>query len=249
MSYGMAMETGKKKRKQTKRRVVDQTVDFSPMQEVEWTPNPPPGFDLVRRLNERPESEPAKRISTLILKIKRLQDLERTHKKTMWFSLSKGMISSKRKAKLDSHWTRLENFDYQPTEQELQEYAVRDPVFAEVCRLNVEIKAELGHFSFFPRLNVSAFRTEIAWIPPADRRSDSAYQMVARVISLAENDWLGWIGQCERCERWFCARRAGYQKFCGAACQQAQYKSSPEWKAHRAQYMRRYRRESGTGGR
>jgi hypothetical protein len=158
------------------------------------------------------------------------------------------LISSKRKAKQDSHWTRLENFDYQVTERELQEYAARDPVFAEVCKLNMDIKSELDYFSFFPRLNVSAFRTEVAWIPPAEKRGDSAYHMVAGVISLAENDSLGWIDRCERCGRWFCARRPGYQKFCGVACQQAQYKSSSEWKAHRARYMRRYRRTSGIGG-
>lgn len=233
--------------RKSEKRETEEGFDRTGMREVVWVPDPPPGFDLVRRLNEQPNSEPTRRLSALILKVKRLQDLERTHKKTLWFSLDKGLISSKRKANADRRGTRLDSYEHDWSEQDLKRFE-SDPVTSEVCRLNLEIKKELNQFSFLPRLHVSAFGTSVGWIPPTAHLGSSDYNMVASVLSLAERDDLGRIGKCDNCGQWFCSRRPGYQKFCGGECQQAQYKSSAQWRAHRARYMRHYRRVSGRGG-
>jgi hypothetical protein len=246
----MTAERNKSKTKERQRRKTDESAERSRIREVKW-PTGPPGSDLVRRLNEQPDSEPARRISALILKIKRIQDLERT-RTNKWLAVSKDLISLKRKAKEEGYGTSWENYEYYFTEGEIRRmeymHGVRDPVFMEVSRLALEIKTELDHFNFLPRLHVSAFRTGVNWIPPVGQRGDPTYRMVARVLTLAEHDWLRWIERCERCEQWFSARRPRYQKFCSESCQQAQYKSTPEWRAHRAQYMRHYRRTTGQGG-
>jgi hypothetical protein len=49
------------------------------------------------------------------------------------------------------------------------------------------------------------------------------------------------IRRCLKCLIFFYGRFT-HKKFCSTKCQQAYYKQRPDWKAHRAEWMRRYRR-------
>ncbi|HEV2177393.1 MAG TPA: hypothetical protein VGW33_09355 [Terriglobia bacterium] len=226
-------------------------VDGSRFQEVEFVLNPHPATDLVRWLNAHQKTMPARRLSDLIRKIKRVQYLESVHKRTLWATGSR-MIMSKRGARYQG--TFWQTFDYQHWPDQAIRLLEADPVFTEIAHLNFEIKEELNRYSFVPRVHVSALATQVGWLPssydPLRRPSqrDIERHMIAALLRLAERGQLDWIAQCEKCGGWFCSRRPGYQKFCTQKCQQAQYKLSPDWKAYRARYMRHYRRVSGTGG-
>jgi hypothetical protein len=60
------------------------------------------------------------------------------------------------------------------------------------------------------------------------------------LVELAEEGRLGRMRECAKCSKWLCATFR-HQRFCSIKCQQAHYRSSSEWKAHRAAWMRDYR--------
>jgi hypothetical protein len=122
-----------------------------------------------------------------------------------------------------------------------------EPYVIEACRLAWEMDYALHRYRFVPRLYVSAFRTWVRWLP-SPKAAGFEHHMLAVLLGLAERGQLDRIGLCQQCSQWFCSRHPGYQKFCTSKCQQAYYKSSPRWKANRAQYMRRYRKLTGKGG-
>lgn len=217
----------------------------SQMREVVFDPNPRPGSNLVEWLNSGRNTRPAQRIADLIHKIGRLQLLETAHKKTLLFDVGIGLVSSKRRLKRrDTLW---ETYDHHWSDDDLRRFESQDPVFVEVCRLNSQIAQELNKFSFTPRVAVTEFGTRVRWLPsPKDAKVE--HKMLSSLLGLAERGQLDLIAQCERCGRWFCSLRPGAQKFCSAKCQQAHYKSSPDWRAHRARYMRSYRKIAGKGG-
>jgi len=61
------------------------------------------------------------------------------------------------------------------------------------------------------------------------------------LLSLSRDGRLDRIRQCKQCQRWFWARFAR-QEFHERVCQQKFYRSSPEWREHRSNWMREYRR-------
>lgn len=60
------------------------------------------------------------------------------------------------------------------------------------------------------------------------------------LIYLAERGRLDRMRECPHCKKWLFARFS-HQRFCSTKCQQAYYWASPEWKAHRREWMRDYR--------
>jgi hypothetical protein len=72
-------------------------------------------------------------------------------------------------------------------------------------------------------------------------RSQAAFDLVVLTYQPAFDR----IRQCLKCRKFFYGRFK-HKKFCSDKCQQAYYKQSPEWKAHRADWMRDYRRIKST---
>jgi hypothetical protein len=222
-----------------------------------------PGTELAEWLNEHQNTAPAVQISSLILKIRKLQHLEAAHKRTLWMQpaddagvdfpgLGK-MVGVKavtsRTKRRGTFWQRFEYHHF--TERDIRRWRKSDPIGAEIGRLNLEIKRDLDKFSFVPRLHVSALDTRVGWLPASQGQQDSTHDMVGVLLWLVERGLLDSIAQCAKCGRWFCSRRSrrlGDKRFCGTKCQQEHYKSSPDWKAYRARYMRRYRKTTGAGG-
>jgi len=62
---------------------------------------------------------------------------------------------------------------------------------------------------------------------------------VARIIELCQAGLIEAVRRCP-CGKWFCAKFS-HSKFCSTSCQQKIYRSSPEWREHRRNYMRRLR--------
>lgn len=76
------------------------------------------------------------------------------------------------------------------------------------------------------------------WWPVGDFSAKAAYQ----VVRLEENGRLESLLRCSVCGKWFFARRA-WQTFCSARCRGQRYSTSPEGRAQRASYMRKYRKQ------
>jgi len=62
---------------------------------------------------------------------------------------------------------------------------------------------------------------------------------VARIVELCHEGLIDRVRLCA-CGMWFYAKFS-HQKFHSTTCQQKDYRASPVWKAHRAQYMKRNR--------
>jgi hypothetical protein len=62
------------------------------------------------------------------------------------------------------------------------------------------------------------------------------------LVQLGEQGLLNRMRECPKCGKWLYATFR-HQKFCSTKCQQASYRSSEQWKAHRAVWMRDYRRK------
>jgi hypothetical protein len=207
-----------------------------------------PGEMLVEWLNSHHQSEGAKRICDVIQKIKRLQNLENMQSATLRAYLKREMPRG-RKVRDERPGTSWDSYEFYLAEHDAMMMRFgSNPVFTEMRRLEMQINRELDNYSFLPRLHVSAGAPRVAWIPPSERRRDPVWSKLAMLLSLAERGQLDSIGFCERCGRWFCSRRRRFQRFCSSKCQQVHYKLDPEWKARRAQYMRRYRLTAGEGG-
>jgi hypothetical protein len=63
---------------------------------------------------------------------------------------------------------------------------------------------------------------------------------VMGVLDLAMRGLLHRLRHCDNCRRWFYARFEK-QRFCSDACREKSFRSTPEGRAARAKYMRRYR--------
>lgn len=70
----------------------------------------------------------------------------------------------------------------------------------------------------------------------------SEAQAVVCLLNLAELGLVDRIRQCGWCTTWFYARFK-HQRFCKTECQQSAYAKTPDWREHRRNYMRKYRRE------
>lgn len=68
-------------------------------------------------------------------------------------------------------------------------------------------------------------------------------EVVWRIAALGRSGFLDRLRRCVRCRKWFYARFR-HKQACSTVCQRAEYKASPEWREHRREYMRHYRREN-----
>jgi hypothetical protein len=71
-------------------------------------------------------------------------------------------------------------------------------------------------------------------------------EVVLAILVLARDGRLDRLKQCKQCHEWFYARVL-HQEFHELKCQQAFYKSSDEWRAHRRLWMQDYRRAKESG--
>lgn len=112
------------------------------------------------------------------------------------------------------------------------------------------LQKELAHYRFHPRLAAwsrtskhgkAHHRAQFGW-----HSMNPVGWAVLAIMELGREDLLWRVKRCVKlgCGRWFYARFT-HQNFHSTECQQAHYKSSPEWREHRRQYARRYRREHG----
>jgi hypothetical protein len=108
------------------------------------------------------------------------------------------------------------------------------------------VNSSLGGFPQRLQLTVtSAGRLDIDWMrgrSKASRPDETIWPM----LQLVRQGYLNRIRSCQECRKWFYAR-FGHQTFCGTACQQKFYRSSPEWMAHRREWMRNYRQLTKSG--
>lgn len=67
---------------------------------------------------------------------------------------------------------------------------------------------------------------------------------LTKLLHLADKGLIGRIRKCAKgaCGRWFYAKFE-HQRFHAKRCQQETFKTSPEWKKQRAEYMKRLRQE------
>ncbi len=75
--------------------------------------------------------------------------------------------------------------------------------------------------------------------PPAVLPSEE--RAVMYMVRLSELGLLERVRPCKWCTSWFFAKFA-HQNYCKQECQQKAYAVSPEWRKHRREYMRDYRR-------
>ena len=62
------------------------------------------------------------------------------------------------------------------------------------------------------------------------------------ILDFARAGYLSRLRRCLHCRNWLFAKFR-HQDFCSTKCQQKHYAKSPEWKAKRRDYMRRYRQQ------
>jgi hypothetical protein len=97
---------------------------------------------------------------------------------------------------------------------------------------------------------IASKRWALDWSYPEERFHTAddfrKAQALNCLIYLAEHGRLERLRECQRCRRWLYARFS-HQRFCSTKCQQAYYWASPEWKAHRKQWMRDYRSLKASG--
>lgn len=79
--------------------------------------------------------------------------------------------------------------------------------------------------------------------PPVDPSEAQAAFYVSKLTELGLVDR---IRSCGWCTTWFFAKFR-HQRFCKKECQQKAYAVTPEWRSHRRDYMRNYRREHPVG--
>jgi hypothetical protein len=73
--------------------------------------------------------------------------------------------------------------------------------------------------------------------------SESEADAVLRILQLAQNGAIHRVRECADCGKWFFARFS-HARFCSVACQQRNYRRSPEWRDHRNEYMRAYYKQN-----
>jgi hypothetical protein len=93
--------------------------------------------------------------------------------------------------------------------------------------------------------HATEFGWQVQWFPPARRhfskQRETEVFVLLNILELAKQGQIERLRRCDECTKWHFAKFK-HQRFCSTECQQKHYKKSPEWKAHRLAYMRRYRR-------
>lgn len=126
------------------------------------------------------------------------------------------------------------------------------------------VNQRLRHFQMFPRFGMyfapgRGWATHwqvrnpeaIAELPkqllswPVFDQTYSEADAIHDVISLAKRDLIGRICSCV-CGTWFFVR-VRRKKYCSKRCQESAYKKSPDFKAERRSYMKRYRKLKESG--
>ncbi|MBZ5641595.1 MAG: hypothetical protein LAO19_02445 [Acidobacteriia bacterium] len=87
-------------------------------------------------------------------------------------------------------------------------------------------------------------RWGIEWDATAEGMDRAQSLALRELLELASRGLLGHVKKCERgeCGRWFFARFR-HQRFDSKKCQLEVFRSSPEWKQKRREYMKRLRHE------
>ncbi len=111
---------------------------------------------------------------------------------------------------------------------------------SERVRLLQQIDLRLRRYNFRLRVGDSLGPD---WTERSLRPIDpSEAQAVVYLLNLAELGLIDRIRQCGWCTTWFYARFK-HQRFCKTECQQSAYAKTSDWREHRRDYMRKYRRE------
>jgi hypothetical protein len=95
-----------------------------------------------------------------------------------------------------------------------------------------------------PRLVLDRSRWDVQWDPVSKSMIRAQAVAFSSCLDLGATGLLGRIRTCKReaCGQWFFAKFE-HQRFHSEQCQQQTFKSSPEWKKQRAEYMKRLRHE------
>jgi hypothetical protein len=118
-------------------------------------------------------------------------------------------------------------------------------------RLQRRINRTLSYYRLSPEINFyqppHLTRWEVFWHVPGTRMvypavCNSEPDAISAVLRLAEKGVVHRVRECRQCGRWLFARFE-HQEFCGQKCQLAHYHSSDQWKDHRREWMRDYRRK------
>jgi len=149
-------------------------------------------------------------------------------------------------------------YDAQRTNPAAERHTLMDIVRldppAEAAALQDEINRELAHYPVRHAVSGATQHDRGLWILPqnirdggdvaASRRAGeftvTESEAVGMLVSLAADGLLDRIRRCgwRGCEKWFIASRRD-QRFCSESCKRKHQRSSPEFKAHRAEYMRK----------
>jgi len=125
-----------------------------------------------------------------------------------------------------------------------QELAVTDKTY--------QINRELSKYRFLPQArSIGAPRPwTVVWkvlpnMPTKARFRKRLFEFndgtaLRMILDFARAGYLMRLRKCLRCHKWLYAKFK-HQEFCSTKCQQKHYAISPEWKAKRRDYMRRYR--------
>ena len=128
-----------------------------------------------------------------------------------------------------------------------QELAVTDKTY--------QINRELSKYRFLPRTwSIGAPKPwKVMWevlpnTPTKVRFREGSFELndgmaLRMILDFARAGYLTRLRKCLRCHNWLYAKFK-HQEFCSTKCQQTHYAKSPEWKAKRRDYMRRYRHQT-----
>jgi hypothetical protein len=105
-------------------------------------------------------------------------------------------------------------------------------------RLNRQLRTYQASPCIFPSLKIRG-RWVNFWQSPmgVSRKLADEMELVLRLIEIAENGYLDRIRRCRMCASWFVAQTS-HQEHCDTKCQQRKFRSKPEFRARRRQYMR-----------
>jgi len=132
----------------------------------------------------------------------------------------------------------------------LQELGVQNRQIQVFKQCAKEVERELARYRMRPVLRTLdttgksklAATLEFNW----DCGESPAARAVLLIMSPGNLGLVQRMRRCHKCNRWFYGKFS-HQDFCSPKCQQTHYKSSPEWREHRKQYMRKYRRLKESG--
>jgi len=102
-----------------------------------------------------------------------------------------------------------------------------------------EINQMLRRYIYKLRIQDSLATQLVEAKPPAVQPSEQIAAMY--MARLSDLGLLGRVRSCGWCTSWFFAKY-DHQKYCKQRCQQKGYAVSPDWRRHRREYMRNYRR-------